>query len=287
MPDWTNMQFQPSMWDNSDVKDEGENTGTILFRQPAHRDIGVSPDVVMILRVHSADYNLDLSTVDISVNGDTAYEEGEFKNEFTGIYKEEFGGFVIGIIPPEELGYDEPSTIKVGLADSDLNQTVDRWYFNTESDPFCYGGNLPINIEKQLSLPLQDFLEVERLRQLLYSLVLKKDAENNKQNKSARVIYQLAYSTELSSILNTHLAKDTQALDSYVCDQRRVVDVAKKLDKKKDIVKAAIQELHNNNVLRREYITTLFDYLDSTLFNYKVSLAANIVLLAKAVEVNG
>ena len=49
-------------------------------------------------------------------------------------------------------------------------------------------------------------------------------------------------------------------------------------------IEAGIQSLINKGIITREYVATFNDYLDSTNYNYRVSLVCNLVLLAKAIE---
>jgi hypothetical protein len=279
------MQFQPRMWDPSLVGDAGTNNMMVLNTNPTHNDTGVDPAIVYIIRAHHPDYSLVLAQLQVYVNGIEAYSGGEFRNGFVGIYREEFGGFVIGLVPPENLGFNDQGFVKAGLVDSSFNIQTAFSGFNLQANPLCYVGNAALPIERQLTQPLTTFLEVEPLRKFLLGAAVNTNTSADfKNNKAARVVYQLAYSTELSSILNPHMSANEDALQAIVCEQNKVIDIASKLEPKRDQVIAALQELQTHGVLPREYVTTLFDYLDSTLFNYKASLVANIVLLAKAVE---
>ena len=57
-----------------------------------------------------------------------------------------------------------------------------------------------------------------------------------------------------------------------------------KVLKFEDRVRQGIKSLINRGIITEQYITAFNDYLDSTNYNFRVSLVANLIILAKAIE---
>jgi hypothetical protein len=130
-------------------------------------------------------------------------------------------------------------------------------------------------------------LDLEFLRQLMLRSVLRIDGQkpiNNYDNKAARVIYQLGYSTEFSTLLNTYVTRREEDLATTICEREKAIIIDKSLFKYEPRIRGAVKALANRGIITREYIATINDYLDSVNFNFRVSTVANLIMAGKAIE---
>lgn len=197
--------------------------------------------------------------------------------------------------------YETTYTISGG-ARGDANLLAEwEWSFTTGSNEAYYDGHTPLAIEIALQAPFTTFLDLEPLRKTflehalrpnvpMYDRQAQSQSTNKaqsilaKDNKAVRVLYQHAFTTELKTLQNRYGTKDTNALATVVAEKTNTIDIDKALMPLKDHLIKGIQALHTAKVYPEEYATTFMDYLDSTLYTYRVSLVANILLMAKAVE---
>ncbi len=258
----------------------------IVVRSPGPAEEDVAPNRIVKIAFYDSTFNLDTSTVYVAFNGVAALSGTNFLNGFNGSYVLFNGIFTVQIINPIGWDYEkEYSTFaKIkNLAGECLEGT---WLWYTESNPLCYTGLTPVPVELVLQQPLQHLLEAEFLRNILLDSVLRNKGKSipNAAAKAARVIYQTACSTELSTVMNAYVPRESPALSTLVCEREKTIIVDGVLSKYTDIIKQAIEALNTKGFITREYINTLHDYLDSANYNLRVSLVCNLVILSKIFE---
>lgn len=258
----------------------------IINRFPLPNSIDVAENTPIAVWFFDADFNLDTSTTLIVINGVTAYSGvSGFSPEYTGTVNVTAGSLVIQLFKLGGFNYEETVTITASISDTTALSTTDTWSWKVKANPLCYGGNAPLPIELIIQQPIELFIGLEAARQALFDSVIKTNvAVNQRGNKAARVIYQLAFSTELSTVLNPYNLKNKDALKTTVCERENILKIDQRISTVKEPIKLGIQELYNKRVLPQEYVTGFMDYLDSALPSYRVSLVANMVLLARAYE---
>jgi hypothetical protein len=133
---------------------------------------------------------------------------------------------------------------------------------------------------------MERFISLEQYRTLFLDNALRLQATASSQpgNKAARVIYQSAFATELCTLLNPYDLRNKDALDSVVSERQNTRAIDKVLADNSKTLKTDIQAFHELSGLDTAYLASFSDYLDSTLYIYRVSLVANILLYAKAYE---
>ena len=267
----------------------GGQVGTaplIVYQDPAPGSINVAEDA--LLTVTFFDVDLHTPSVKVYVNGVVAYSGTTgFAGGYLGRTQATATTLSVQIYKRGGWGYEKTITVR-GFAADDTALTVDStWSWSTVGNSLCYSGLTPLAVETVLTQPLQRFLGVEPLRALLLNAAIRRNikAVTNDANKSARVVYQLAYQTELAVLQNAYLVKNTTALSSTVCEQQNTLNIDKTLAPQERLIRTAIDNLKQQQIIDERYVRELYDYLDTSLYHYRVSLAANLVLLAGAIEV--
>jgi hypothetical protein len=258
----------------------------IILKSPGAGEQNVLPSRVITVAFYSTVSSINVATTVIKVNGVTALSGVTFLNGFNGHTKLFNGVFTVQIMTP--VGWDYDSTYRVyAYVENLINEYVDaEWAWSTIANPICYPGLTPIPLEVVLQEPLQRLLPAEYLRSILLSSVLRLrgKAIKNAEAKAARVVYQTACASELSTLLNQYVERDTVALGSVVCEQDNTLAVDRALAPYTDIIKQAILALENKGFITREYINTFHDYLNSANYNLRVSLVCNLVIISKLFE---
>ena len=264
----------------------GTHAPQIIERFPAPGAVDIREDSPVAVWFFDIDYNLDLTSAQISVDGALAYSGSSgFQTGFTGSVSYSAGSLIIHVIRLDGWTYGSTVTVTANISDATSLSVSDTWSWTVRQNPICYVGVTPLDIEKLVQQPMDKFIELEPTRQVLLDTVLKLNKPVSQQgNKAARVVYQLAYETELSTILNPYLNKNLPALETVVCERQNILIIDARLEAIRTRTKAGIDSLYNLRALPKEYVTGFMDYLDSTLPSYRVSLAANLVMLARAYE---
>lgn len=258
----------------------------IVVRFPAPNETDVSISELVKVAFFDIASDLNLATAYVEIDGKAAYGGGQFLNGFVGQSSFVAGVFALQFVNP--LGWPYNTSIPVrAYIENSLGECVDEtWSWTTQVDPICYSGLTPNQTELDIQQPLQTFIELEFIRQLLLKSVLKvgRLPITNANNKAARVIYQIAYSTELSTLLNTYATRLDEDLQTTVCEREKAIVTDTSLFKFESRIRASIKTLTNRGLVTREYVNTFNDYLDSTNYNFRVSLVANLIITAKAIE---
>jgi hypothetical protein len=259
----------------------------IVLRDPVSGAADVPENATVSVGFFDADYDLDPGTIAISADGNTVYTgAGGFTAGFVGTTSYSAGRFVVQFLKIGGWGYDTEVTIRGVAEDLASNTTDDTWRWRTRVDPVCYTGLNPLPVETLIQSPMTQFLNLELARQtfLNNALQVQERAISNAGNKAARVMYQTAFSTEISVVQNASRIKNAAALATVVCEKQRLLVLDSQLQKFDKITRTGIAALFSQGALPSEYISAFNDYLDSTLYSYRVSLIANVVILARLAE---
>lgn len=288
MPGWGQGQWGTSAWGGLDVAaTPGSNHPLITLRDPAPGAIDVAENVTISVTFLDLDVNLDTTTTLIEANGATVYTGlGGFQAGFVGRVNVDAGRLTVQFIRLAGWSFESTVTVRAKISDTTSLVVDDTWEFTVRANPVCYTGLNPLSIETAIQQPMTTFLELEPVRQLLLDNTLKiqTGAIANEGNKRARVLYQLAFATELSTLQNPYRLRDETALGVTVCERQNTLVIDEQLVLFKDTVQAAIQSLSTARTFPEEYIRTFVDYLDSTLYTFRVSLVANLILATKSIE---
>jgi hypothetical protein len=285
MADWGTGSWGVGAWGG--IEDGfGAHPTLIVTRLPAPGSRDNPENSVITVGFFDADYAINTADIDIYVNGTLAYTASAFEPGFVGRAGYNAGRFLVQIAAV--TGYTFGSTVTVHATIP--GEVTDTWSWEVRSNGICYSGLTPLPIELAIQQPMTTFLEVEPIRLALMNAAIQSTSTTAAQqtaNKQARVVYQWAFETELSTVLNPYALKNANALRSIVCERQNAAIVDRDLLALKDRAQAAINSLYTLRALPKEYTTGFLDYLDSTVYSYRVSLAANMVLLARAVELQG
>jgi len=258
----------------------------LLIRSPGPGERDVAPDRIVKLAFYDSTLNIDPSTLYVTINGQAAVSGTLFLNGFSGSVAIVSDVLTVQILNPVGWAYDSTFETFAHLKNFAGECFEDTWRWHTGTDTVCYTGLSPLEIEQALIQPLNFFLEAEFLRSFLLQHILRirNTPILNSESKAARAIYQTAFSTELSTIQNLYVPRNEKALATIVCERERLIIVDAALANYHDLIKKMITSLTNKGVVTREHTAAFFDYLDSTNYNFRVSLVCNLVILAKALE---
>ena len=226
-----------------------------------------------------------IDTVTLTVNEVIAFNGSTFMNGYCGFFKDFAGRRFIELTPCE--GYDEGTVYRVHIEVlSDIGGPAEADWSFTSVMPTTYAGNELLPLEAALLTPLTRFLELEPVRLLLLQQAVVDDMQStpNRNNVAARVLYQAAYSTEISAALNPFHALNTAALTSPIAARRSTLALSTSVEAYKNRIEAGLTQLFSSGAFPADFRNNFADYLESLLYSYRVSAAATLVFLACAIE---
>lgn len=266
-----------------------ETTGgpLVIYKSPTAAQLEVVEDTFIVVQFFDPTYNLDTTTISITVDGVQAYVGSTgFSTGFVG--KVNYTAGIVTVRIRGTVGFPFDKTVNVTAFAQDLSDlyVIDNWSFTIRSNPNSYSGLNPLPIEVALQTPFTRFISLEPYRTLLLDNALSGQVTSitDRANKAARVIYQTAFATELSTLLNPHNLRDAAALETIVLEKQNTLAVDKVLAANSKNINADVIAFHKLSGLDTAYLTAFNDYLDSSLYIYRVSLVANVLLYAKAYE---
>jgi hypothetical protein len=140
-----------------------------------------------------------------------------------------------------------------------------------------YGPSSPFELQLQKALP---FYAIEQLRlRLFYAVTTSHDPVTG-----ARVILQMAYDTEISTILVKQIQTPAQFQDSVICERRHYIDVDNDMQLQSFLIGPAMSDLEAIPNMPRPYVEFLTLYLTSPYPRYRVSALANVICVAEALQ---
>jgi len=293
MPDWGTMPWGFGPWGGAPAVPEPVNPPYIIDRVPAPNSTEVNEEAPIFVRFYDIDLNLNPASVQLTINGVLAFSGGVFTSGYVGVYSFTAGVYLVRIFKIGGWGYDSTVTVTGYAEDTTFFplSVTDTWSWRTRSNPICYSGLTPLAIETAIQSPLVTFLDIEPARRLFLDNALIVDplrtrAIPNQGNKAARVLYQIGFETEISTVLNTYRLRNAAALKTVVCERNNLLLIDAALMKTHEQLKTGIQSLFSLGALPETYISGFLEYLDSTIPTYRVSIVANMILLAKSKELS-
>lgn len=250
----------------------GTVTPAIVVQTPRNGAANVPTNAVVCYAVY---YTGAAPSITVTLDGNPLTGPGWLQYS-TALGQRTYGGFALidGFAP------NTVYTVQVTAGAS-----VATWSFTTAAAP-AYPGNDLLPEEKWLLTPMTRFLSLEPLRMLLLQRVLD-DTQmviSNRDNVAARAIYQRAYETELSSVLNPFMKPNAAALATALTSKRSSLELSGLLEGYQDTINAGLAQLFESGALPREFRDNFADNFGSLLYSYRTSAAATLVLLARAVE---
>jgi len=264
-----------------------EETPVIIRRVPYSGQLDVLEDSVISVSFFDYEYDIDPSETRIYVDGVLVYAGNTgFHNGYRGRASYTTGILMIELLRIPGFNFNQHVTLTAKAQDVGLNSCTDSWTFTVRDNPEIYAGLSVLPIEKALQIPFDTFLDLEFLRTVLFNVCLRGQIKStpNRNNKAARVINQLAFATELSTLQNPFGTRDTAALAVTVREKQNIRLIADALDAYKPQITSAINAFSTLKVLNASYIQSFHDYADSSLYIYRASLVANMLLFAKSTE---
>lgn len=274
-------------WGYGNVVRSSTDGPVVISIYPIDGQLDVQEDTFVTVKFFDPTYNLDTLSVIILVDGIQAYSGTTgFSAGFVG--RVSYAAGVLTVRLRGTLGFDFLRNVNMSAYTRDLTDlyVIANWSFRIRADPNNYTGLSPLPVEVALQTPMERFISLEQYRTLFLDNALRLQAIASTQpgNKAARVIYQSAFATELCTLLNPYDLRNKDALDAVVSERQNTRAIDKVLADNSKTLKADIQAFHELSGLDTAYLASFSDYLDSTLYIYRVSLVANVLLYAKAYE---
>jgi hypothetical protein len=266
-----------------------ETTGgpLVIYKYPESEQLEVAEDTFITVQFFDPTYNLNTATVAITINGVLAYVGATgFSAGYLG--KVSYAGGVLTVRIRYVAGFTFEQTVSMSAYVQDLTDlsVTANWTFKIRANPVCYTGLKPLPVEVALQSSFTRFISLEPYRTLFLDNALRSQPASvaSSASKAARALYQAAFSTELCTLQNPYDLRNKDALESVVCEKQNTRSIDQALTASSKNLKADIQAFHKLSGLDAAYLTAFNDYLDSTLYLYRVSLVANVLLFAKAYE---
>lgn len=268
----------------------GVNPPFFMLLYPQNGAINVDENSIIRVAYFDADADALPTGLSIYVNGNIVYDgaTATFTTGWAGRVTTFAGRVFAEFAPLRPFSYGSVLRVSAAEVDLALNSATTEFSFTVRADPLCYTGAEPLTPETWILRPMTRFLDLEPLRMLLVQHVLDDAAFQigNRDQVAARALYQLAYDTEISAVLNPYMRPDTRALATTVCQKRSTLELAGLLESYQNRLAAGLDALIVHGALPREYRANLADYQDSLLYTYRVAVAVVAVFLARAVEEN-
>jgi hypothetical protein len=138
----------------------------------------------------------------------------------------------------------------------------------------CWNGTASL-FEKQLLLPLPSY-PLEQLRQrFLYAVV-----DPNDLKKGARIVFQMAFETELNAVLNKLITLPADVPESNVCERRRFLDIDGSMRLQRYLIGPAIDALGEIPTIPLPYVELIRLYAMAPYPRYRTCALAATVCLA-------
>jgi len=284
---WGIGEWGISPWGGALPTPAGDNPPIIVLRSPAANAVDVLENATISISFADFDLDLDIGTTLIEIDGVPVFTGlGGFAAGYVGSTSFSGGRFTVQFMKLGGWGFDTLVTVRAFIEDLTGKCADDTWNWRTRINPVCYSGLNPLAVELLVQSPMTTFLDLEPARQVFLdnALQIQTQAIANAGNKAARVLYQEAFNTEINTVLNPFDVRDEAALRSIVCERQRVTVIDAQLLRVLPRIREGMRSLFSLNALPREYLGEFNDYLDSTMYSYRVSLVANMIILARLVE---
>lgn len=195
------------------------------------------------------------------------------------------GRIVFQCIPKEPFEPGSLHTLTASVEVFGVPQTA-TWTFRVAPEEGLFLGTDLAPIEQFMLSPMTRFLDIEPVRRAMLDVALEAPPPPGVDATAlaSRVIYQLAFGTEASSVLNPFMRPNANFMKSKVPGRRRAIDIDRRMAGSKQDYLRGVDSLVSLSALPREYQANLIDYLESMLYPYRLSAFASLVMYAKALE---
>lgn len=266
----------------------GVNPPRFILLYPDANAGNVPTTAVLRLGVFDQDGDIDNNTLQIWVNGTLVFNATPLVVPGYMTLVTDFGGRRIVEIARSAAPWPSNAKVKVTAQVSDLalNTQYYEGTFTTAPDVQYYSGNGLLPIEAAVLRPMTTFLDLEPVRQMLLRVVLRDEAfvAINRPQVAVRALYQIAYDTEISVVLNPYDKKNDDAMRILVREKRPTLEIDQFLTAYDNAMYAGLESLFKQGALPREYRNNFADYRTSTLYLYRVAAPVVAVFLARMVE---
>ena len=259
----------------------------VIYNYPAQNQLDVSESTAISVQFFDPTYNLNTTTATITVDGVQVYQGNTgFNAGYVGKVSYAAGILTVQLRPATGFDFDKSVAVSAYIQDLTDLYTTDNWTFKIRANPICYAGLKPLPVEVALQSPFNTFISLEFYRTLFLDNTLRTQSQSisNRGNKAARALYHAAFSTELSTLQNAYGLRDKEALTTVVCEKQNTRGIDQALTSNSKTLKADLLAFQKLSGLDKAYSAAFNDYLDSTLYVYRVSLVANALLYAAAYE---
>lgn len=142
----------------------------------------------------------------------------------------------------------------------------------------CWNGPAS-SFETRLLQPLPTYA-IEQLRQrFLFTLTTTHD-----QVKGARVLMQMAFETEVGTILTKQLTPPAGLATSTVCERRPYLDIDSDVHSQRYLIDPALDDLRSTPNMPESYVDFITLYLASDYPRYRMSAIATMLCVAKVLQ---
>ena len=142
----------------------------------------------------------------------------------------------------------------------------------------CWIG-LPSLFETQL-LQAFDTYALEQLRlRFLYTLTT-----NHNNTKGARVLLQMAFETEVGTILTKMMETPADLFSYKVCERRRYIPVDQDMHQQRYLIGPALRDIEQVPGMPASYMEFLTRYLVSDYPRYRMSALATAICVARVLQ---
>lgn len=157
--------------------------------------------------------------------------------------------------------------------------------------PFFFGGPLasedadgcwigtPTAFEVKLLTPMATYALEQFRQRFLFMLTDTHDAI-----KSARVLFQMAFETEISAVLVKLIDLPVDVPRSKVCERRRFLAIDQDVRLQRYLIGPMLNEMTSNPAIPAAYTEMIERYIVSDYPRYRVCALAAAICLAKAVQ---
>jgi hypothetical protein len=259
----------------------------IIERYPVANETAVVENPVITLKFFSKYDILDPTKTIVWINNEIVYDGSVgFTAGYAGSTQDLSTVFVLQFTKINGFSFGEKVTVRAYIEDTNTISVDQTWSWQIRKDTSVYDGIRPLAIETAIQQPLTTALELELFRQIFLNNALRVQTRSTDAagNKAARVLYQTAFATELSTLQNAFALRDENALAVTVAERQSTRVLDNVLSKYRDRIPTAISSMQTLGILPEAYTSGFRDYLDSALYVYRVSLVANMLLYAKAYE---
>ena len=274
-------------WGRAELAPDAALRPTIVYRAPVLGQLDVAESAPLEVHIGHPAHLLDEESVTLYLDARKVYDGvNGFAVGVIGRVQSASGVVSVQFYAPEGLSYGSRPVLRAVAQDSVGERLDESWTFQVRDNPALYAGFLALPVELSLQKPYTAFLALEQVRQLMFAHVLKPGLVHvsNYGNKASRVIYQLAFATELSTLQNPFRLKDKAALGVTVGEKENTLTLDQTLQLHRDLIEGGIDNFRKLGVFGDDYTKSFREYLDSNLYLYRTSLVSNLILYAAAYE---